>query len=160
MPPAQRRASTCRPITSEVAGVLRLFARGLVTGLASIALTVAVVFGLGWLASQQPCDGLGCLSGLGVAVLLVAGSPMLLAVIGPLVAWLLRFRPPACFVFAAPPGWLGVWVCLGFQGFQSGSWLLYSLGATAVMLLISYGLSAWLASAIELSRRSGSSHRR
>jgi hypothetical protein len=143
--------------------LLRLFARGLAIGVASVALTVAVVSGIGWLTTGS-CDssdqGMGCrLHDLGVVVLLIAGTPVLLAMMGPLVAWLLRFRPPGCLVFAAPAGWLAIWIWLAFS-FQGAHWLAYSLGATAVILLISYCLSAWLASAIESARRSRPSPRR
>jgi hypothetical protein len=124
---------------------LSLLGRGLTTGVVSMTLTAAVAFTFGLLVWSAPCHApeRGCISGLAAVGLIVMVAPVMLAVVGPLVARRLRFSWPGYLWFAAPAGWLVLWICAGIR---SERWPFMSVTANVVVLLILYCLAAWLAS--------------
>jgi hypothetical protein len=118
----------------------------LATGVASMTLTTAAVFAVGWfiIPEPQPCgyDAL-CIPNLAPLILTIMSAPVLLAGFGPLIARLLRFPRPG--YFAAPAGWLLVWACLGpFRGRASGNWPFDSVSTNITILLILFCLIALL----------------
>jgi hypothetical protein len=127
-----------------------LFGRGLATGIASVTLTTAVLSLV--VSAYEPCGGAEtrCYAALGQVGLMIIAAPVLLAVLGPLTARLLRFPWPGCLAFAAPAGWLGVWFCVGLPGNHG---LLSHPGANLAILLILYGPTAWLAGRRTARRR-------
>jgi hypothetical protein len=124
---------------------LSLFGRGLTTGVVSMTLTAAVVFAIGLLVGLAPCHApeRGCMSGLAAVGLMVLAAPVMLAIVGPLVARRLRFSRPGYLWFAAPAGWLVLWICVGIR---SERWPFTSVTANVAVLLMLYCLAAWLAS--------------
>ena len=118
--------------------------RGLVTGVASVACAAAVAFAIVKLipADNSPCDGdLPCFPDLGPAILAVVSLPLVIAIVGPLVARLLRLSPPLFFV--VPAGWVMVIACVGL-GPADGQdrWPFNDAYSSLGILLILYSLIA------------------
>jgi hypothetical protein len=122
--------------------VVALGAQGLligVTSLAAAALTVVVIGATARQDRAQCVDDLACLPHLGPAILAMLAMPVVMAVVGPLVAMLLHLSSPG--LFATPVLWTVVAADL------QDHWLFNSLTSTISIFLVSYALLAvWLGS--------------
>jgi hypothetical protein len=123
--------------------------RGLAVGVASVAAAVAVALAIVESApvDTSPCDSeLACLPDLGPLILAVTSMPLVMAVVGPLVAWLLRASRP--LFFTLPAAWALVLVCVGL-GTPSDRWPFNDTVSSVALLVLPYILVA-----LWISRRS------
>jgi hypothetical protein len=128
---------------------LSLFGRGVAVGAASIVVTTAVVGGILLGAGDDGCSDLCAGPALKFLGLVFLSFPVVLAIIGPLMARLFRFPWPVNLVFVAPPGSLFLLLCFGPDTGPIGRWLIDHLGADILIMLVIYGLGGWLAGAGE-----------
>ncbi|MER7279744.1 hypothetical protein ABT369_35430 [Dactylosporangium sp. NPDC000244] len=106
--------------------------RGLVTGISAVVITLAATVGPARLATTAPSpsrsgDDLPVLPGLERALVIMALAPVVLAVLGPLIAH--RLGLPEPWLFAMPAAGLVVLACVGI-GARDPSWTLL-LGITS-----------------------------
>jgi hypothetical protein len=117
--------------------VVALGAQGLLIGVTSLtaaALTVVVIGAAARQDRAQCVDDLVCLPHLGPAILAMLAMPVVMAVVGPLVAMLLRLSSPG--LLAAPVLWTVVVADL------QDHWPFNSLTSTILIFLASYALLA------------------
>src|SRR4051794_27883321 len=117
--------------------------RGLATGVASIVCAAAVAIAIVKLvpADNSPCDSdLPCFPDLGPLILAAISVPLVIAIVGPLVARLLRMPP---WFFVVPAGWALVVACVGL-GPADGQdrWPFNDVFSSLGILLIPYSLIA------------------
>lgn len=118
--------------------------RGLATGVASVACAAAVAFAIVEFApaDNSPCDSdLACLPDLGPLILAIVSLPLVIAIVGPLVARLLRMSRP--WFFVVPAGWAVAVACVGLGPADSRDrWPFNDVFSSLVILLIPYSLIA------------------
>ena len=123
---------------------VRAMLGGLAIGVASTATAVAVAFAIVELvpADTSPCDSdLACLPDLGPLILAVASMPLVIAVVGPLIARLLHASRP--WLFAAPAAWAVVLACVGLGPADGQNrWPFNDTISSVVILLVPYSLIA------------------
>jgi hypothetical protein len=120
--------------------------RGLAVAVVSIGAGVGAGVAIIALAPDEgPCTSdLACLPDLRPMFLAVFVMPVLMAVIGPLTARLLRLRRPA--LFAIPAALAAAWLCAGLVPAGQGYWGLVGVVGVPVVLLMSYVVIAvWVA---------------
>jgi hypothetical protein len=117
---------------------------GLAVGVASVAAAVAVAFAIVDFvpADTSPCDSdLACLPDLGPLIFAVSSMPVVIAVVGPLVARL--FALPWQWLFAVPAAWALVVACAGLgSADDQRPRLLHDPVTSVAILLILYSLIA------------------
>ncbi|MEU5726609.1 hypothetical protein ABZ783_33010 [Micromonospora sp. NPDC047738] len=92
---------------------LRLVAAGLLVGLVTLGVAVAAALALAKLAEREPAscaEDAPCLPDLGPVILAILSVPVLMAVVGPLAARILRLPAPG--LFAMPVIWAVVVACV------------------------------------------------
>ena len=120
---------------------------GLAVGVASVAAALAVAFAIVDFApaDTSPCDSdLACLPDLRPLILSVSSMPVVIAVVGPLVARL--FALPWPWLFAIPAAWAAVMACVGLGPADGQSrWPFHGTLTSLVILLVPYSLIAlWI----------------
>ena len=118
--------------------------RGLAVGVASAATAAAVAFAIIALspANTAACDSdLVCLPDLGPALLAITAMPLVIAIVGPMAAYLLGASRPG--FFAVPAAWATVLACVG-TGPADGQdrWPFNDAVSSVTILLLPYCLIA------------------
>jgi hypothetical protein len=121
--------------------------RGLAIGLASIGAGIFVVFAVVKVvpADTSPCDSdIACLPDIRPLILAICAFPVAIALVGPLVARLLRAPRPS--FFAAPAAWATVLACVGLGPADTRDrWPFNNEVSSLLILWIPYGLIAlWI----------------
>ncbi|MEV0128763.1 hypothetical protein AB0H83_09890 [Dactylosporangium sp. NPDC050688] len=114
--------------------------RGLAIGVVSAGAAVGVAFAIVELVPRDtaPCDSdLVCLPDVRSLILAIVSVPVVIAVVGPVVARLLGMAWP--WLFAAPAGWAVVLACVGL-GPADGQehWPFNDPFSSVVILLVPY----------------------
>jgi hypothetical protein len=116
----------------------------LAIGVASAATAVSVAFAIVRFApaDTSPCDSdLACLPDLGPLILAITSMPLVIAIVGPLVARLLRASRP--WFFAVPAAWAVVLACVGLGPADGQNrWPFNDTFSSIVILLVPYSLIA------------------
>jgi len=109
--------------------------------------------GLGWLTfyaiatfmpSRSSCDeDLGCLPDVGPFLFGLMMFPIVAAVLGPVLAWLLRARRPG--LYATPAAWILILACVGSgPADQQDRWPYNSFVTSLVIFLIPYCVNGFV----------------
>ncbi|HKN52537.1 MAG TPA: hypothetical protein VJX66_08555 [Amycolatopsis sp.] len=118
--------------------------RGLAIGVASAATAASVAFTIVKFApaNTSPCDSdIACLPDLGPLILAITSMPMVMAIVGPLVARLLGVSRP--WFFVVPAAWGVVLACVGLGPADGQNrWPFNDTFTSIVILLAPYSLIA------------------
>jgi hypothetical protein len=131
--------------------------RGLAIGVASASTAAAVAFAIVEFApaDASPCDSdLPCFPNLGPLILAMFSMPLVIAIVGPLVARLLGASRP--WFFAVPAAWAVVLACVGlYSADGQNSWPFNDPYSSVVILLVPYSLIALWTSWQQTKDRAG-----
>jgi hypothetical protein len=118
--------------------------RGLAIGVASAATAASVAFAIVKLApaDTSPCDSdLWCVPDVRPLILAITSIPLVIAIVGPLVARLLGASRP--WFFAVPAAWAVVVACVGIGPADGQNrWPFNDTLSSVVILLAPYSLIA------------------